>query len=175
MPSCWRPELVSWDPDAIIETLVATAPAGLAELDGAGLRHFVELVLLAQHERRPMTFAEFARERPDRPRPAPFVYDRPSRLVFLGGWATHSRIAAQLYHFRQIALDPRPDWQELRWACIDCDVYFDLAVRFIDSGMGFLACSPSAQMGRYTLNLGRGIALTREERQVFADYRLEHI
>lgn len=166
---------MTWDPDAIIETLVATAPAGLAELDGAGLRRHVELVLLAQHERRPGTLAEFSLEIRSSGRPLAFVYDRPSRLIFLGGWADHSKIAAQLFQLRQIALDPPPDWDELRWACSDSADYYPMADRFIESGMGFLAGGPSAQMGRYTVNVGYGVAMSRAERDLFADYRVERI
>lgn len=161
-----------YDPEPIIDALVATLDPEVSRLDTEGLRWYVHVVLLRHSERRPYLWADFIAERPDLERPRPLVYDRPSRLVFVGGHADHERIAGELYHFRSIPPVPAPSWKDPLFSCLD---YGPEADKFIGTGMGFLMGSPTAQMGNRRLNLGATVRFSVSERKVFSMYEVERM
>lgn len=164
-----------YNPDPIIEALASTLAPEVRDADAVGLRKFIDISLLDSSQRRPYLLADFLAERPDLERPLPLVYDRPSQLVFVGGLGEHERIAGQLYHFRTIAAHPVPDWEALRWACIDDRIYAPFSDKFIETGMGFLMGSPTAARGERLLHLGADVRFNAAERRVFSVYRTQRV
>ena len=161
-----------YDPELIIDALIATLDPEVRRLDPDGLRWYVDVVLLRHSERRPYLWADFLAERPDLVRPVPLVYDRPSRLVFVGGHAEHERIAGELYQFRLITADRPPLWRDLRHGRYGCPDFGPAADKFIETGMGFLMGSPTAQRGERRLNLGATVRFSVAERKVFSMYQV---
>ncbi|MBG6083119.1 hypothetical protein [Rubrivivax gelatinosus] len=157
-----------YDPQPAVESLMASVPEPLRIADPVGVETFITRQLLRGHERRPFTWAAFMRERPDAYRVIPLVYDRPSRLIFLGGSGEHGQLCALLYFLRQKgghepgALDDAYT-KVMRKAG-------ELADRFILDGMGLRVGGPSAQMGRRRLMIGDGVRLTADELVAFAGY-----
>lgn len=159
---------MNYDPSAVVQALVDSAPRSLLKADQEAVRSFVEAGLLRHHERRPFTWLEFAKTRPDAHRVLPLVYDRPSRLIFVGGSGEHQQLCAMLYHFRQLDESALPQLHDL-WSTISRKASV-LADTFILEGMGMRVGGPSAQMGRRTLMVGESCRMSADELTLFSAY-----
>lgn len=156
--------------DVASTALFDTANPILRQAEPVELGKFIDNALL--RDGCPVSWREFAQSTAVPDRPKPFVYDRVAKLVFIGGFGVHETIAACIYATRHI--ECIGGWRELLSNCMGAN-RSDYADRFVMNGMGFICGGPSAQMGRKTLMIGKGVRMTPEERRVLCDYRLEVI
>ena len=134
--------------------------------DEAAARHHLFVVVLGHGERRPQPALEALADL--KVRPAGFVYDRPSGLFFVVGFADHERCAGCLQGLRE--LRGPVDWDQAHHDGLLPDN--QAAQRYLDQGHGFLANSPQLASGRWPLNIGAEVSLTSQEKLWFRDFEL---
>lgn len=161
-----------WDETPYVDALVAAAHPSLRRATPKALHDYIWLGIMDHGSHRPIFWSEFVEERPDLDPPRAFVYDRVTKLVFVGGMGLHERLAAMIYATR--VTETIEHWRDLSLTIMD-DKREDFAERFVGEGMGFMQGSPSAAMGRRTLMIGKGIRMTPEERRVFSGYKVDEI
>ena len=151
-----------WDPTPYVDALVASVHPSL-HADRHALERHILRVVFRDGERRPMTAIDGVAEL--QTRPMGFVYDRPSGLLFAGGWADHERCAGCLMMLRDLRAPV--DWDK---AEDDGSLHNgDAADRYVVEGYGLVANSPqlTASSGAWPLHVGGDVALTAQEKTWF--------
>lgn len=151
-----------WDSTPFVQALLATVHPSVRE--APEMLAFIDEAILRDGERRPDFAPVVAAELVSRP--MGFVYDRPTGLIFAGGYADHERCAGALMRMRELRA-PVANWEDTTFRAGLHDG--QAADRYIEEGYGFVANSPqlTASSGVWPLNVGTEVILTPEEKTWF--------
>lgn len=148
-----------WDSTPFVHALLATVHPSVR--DAPEILTFIDQAIFREGERRPEFAPRVAAELVSHP--MGFVYDRPTGLIFSGGYADHERCAGALMRMRELRA-PIVDWAD---ATFKAGLHDGKASdRYIEGGYGFVANSPqlTASSGVWPLNVGTEVILTTEEK-----------
>ncbi len=156
-----------WDETPFVDALFATLHPSVQADQEAARRH-VWVVALGHGERRPLNADEAWKEL--KRKPAGFVYDRATELFFIPDFADHERCAGCLMLLRELRAPV--DWNA---AFQEGTLHNGMAAdRYLSSGAGFVANSPSLTKGsgQWELAIGADVALTGQEKIWFREFRI---